>query len=125
MNKKSTLIIGDIVIIAIVTVIGFVTHDEFALQFLPRMAAMFFPLVAAWLVLALWVGLFEAQTGFKRQLLWQIPLAVIFAVPLAFIVRGLILSGMPVVPIVAVVFIAITAIALIIWRYVHFLFLKK
>ena len=53
MKNKNILIIGDIVALAIVTIVGFVTHGEGSVEYLPRMAAAYFPLVAAWLILAL------------------------------------------------------------------------
>ena len=58
LNKKNILIIGDIIAIAILTFIGFATHGEAGLSFIPRMAAIFFPSVVAWLVLAPWFGLY-------------------------------------------------------------------
>ena len=45
MNKKTTLILGDILAIAIVTVIGFISHDEFDFPYISRMGTTFFPLL--------------------------------------------------------------------------------
>ena len=52
------LIIGDILALLIITLIGFVTHDEMDVSFLGRMSAVFFPLTLAWFLLAPWLGLF-------------------------------------------------------------------
>ncbi|MCC7119338.1 MAG: DUF3054 domain-containing protein [Anaerolineales bacterium] len=125
MNKKTTLLFGDVIVIAIVTLIGFATHDELSLQFLARMAAMFFPLAGAWIILGFWLNLFEPQSAANLKALWNVALATLFAVPLAFLVRGLLLNGMPIVPIVGVVFIGVTAVGLLLWRSVYYLYVKN
>ena len=97
MNKKTILITGDLIAIAIVTVIGFATHGETGFSFLPRMAAAFFPLTLGWFVLAPWLGLFEEQVISNLKLLWRIPLAMFFVAPLAVILRAALLgtAGLP------------------------------
>ncbi|MBI3738930.1 MAG: hypothetical protein HY258_07780, partial [Chloroflexi bacterium] len=52
MKSKYILIFGDILAIAVVTIIGFATHGETNASFLPRMAAAFFPLCVSWFLLA-------------------------------------------------------------------------
>ena len=47
-NRKWILYAGDTVALAITTFIGFATHGEADLAFLPRMAAAFFPLLISW-----------------------------------------------------------------------------
>ena len=42
--KTSILIIGDILSIAVLTVIGFATHGEVGTSFISRMGTTFFPL---------------------------------------------------------------------------------
>jgi len=123
MNKKSILILGDILALAIVTIIGFVTHGEGSLEYLPRMSAAFFPLIIAWMILAPWFELFNPEVASNLKLIWRVPLAVIFTAPLALIFRGFILNG-PIIPIFAVVFTITSAFGLIVWRLIYFLFSK-
>jgi hypothetical protein len=61
MNKKTTLMLGDILAIAILTVIGFATHDEFDLSYLSRMGTTFFPMLIGWFLAATWVDLFDER----------------------------------------------------------------
>ncbi len=124
MKNKNILIIGDILALAIVTVIGFVTHGEGGMEYLPRMAAAFFPLAIAWLILAPWFELFDPQISFNLNILGRIALVVVFAAPLALVFRGLLLHT-PIIPIFAVVFTLTSAFGLILWRTIYFLFTKK
>lgn len=119
-----SLILGDILAIALVTIIGFVTHGEGGLSFLPRMAAAFFPLVVTWLILAPWFDLFNPQTASNPKLLWLPALAILFAAPLALVFRGLFLNT-PIIPIFAVVFTSTSAFGLVVWRIIYFFLIRR
>ena len=114
MNKR-ILILGDILTIALVTFIGFATHGEAGVAFLPRMAAAFFPLVAAWFLLAPWSGLFQDNVIHHARQLWRPGLTALFAAPPAVVLRGLILNA-PIIPIFAVVLGVTSAVGMMIWR---------
>jgi hypothetical protein len=114
MNKR-ILILGDILTIALVTFIGFATHGEAGVAFLPRIAAAFFPLVVAWFLLAPWFGLFQHEIIHHARQLWRPALTALFAAPLAAVLRGLILNA-PIIPIFAVVLGATLALGIVIWR---------
>ena len=114
MNKR-ILILGDILAIALVTFIGFATHGEAGVAFLPRIAAAFFPLVAAWFLLASWFGLFQDEIIHQARQLWRPALTALFAAPLAVVLRGLILNA-PIIPIFAVVLGSTLALGMLIWR---------
>ena len=112
------LVLGDVLAILIVTFIGFATHGEAEISFLPRMAAMFFPLLVAWFLFSPFLGLFQrAFTSSPRQL-WRPVLAMIFAAPLAAVLRGLLLN-MPIIPIFAAVLSATSAFGMLIWRGIY------
>lgn len=123
MNKKTILILGDIIAIAIVTVIGFVTHGETGFSFLPRMAASFFPVLAGWFLLAPWLGLFDEQVIANPKLLWRVPLAMLFAAPLAVILRAALL-GSAALPLFTLILGLTSAFGMLIWR-AFYLFLQK
>jgi hypothetical protein len=123
-KNKFFLILGDVLALAIITIVGFVTHGEGGLEYLPRMAAAFVPLVTAWLILAPWFELFGPQITFNSNILGRIVLAVVFATPLALVLRGLLLHA-PIIPIFAVVFAFTSALGLILWRVIYFLFTRK
>ena len=122
--KKSILILGDIIAILIVTVIGFATHGEADLSFLPRMSAAFFPLVIAWFLLSPFLGLFQNEITSNPKQLWRPVLAMLFAGPFAAVLRGFLLNA-PIIPIFAVVFASTSAFGILIWRGVYFLFSRK
>jgi len=114
------LIVGDALAIGLVTIIGFATHNEAGLSFLPRMAAAFFPLVLGWFLLAPSLGLFQDEIIYNARQLWRPALAALFAAPLAAVLRGLILNA-PIIPIFAVVLGVTTALGLVLWRGFYFL----
>ena len=122
--NKSVLILGDTLTIAFVTIIGFVSHGESGLSFLPRMAAIFFPLSVSWFLLAPWLGLFEKGIISHPKQLWRPALTALFAAPLAAVLRAFILNA-PVIPIFAVVLGATTALGIVIWRVLYLLFDRR
>ena len=118
MNNKIILILGDVLALAVVTVIGFTTHGETGLSFLPRMTAAFFPLCLAWFLLAPWFGLFQEQVIRSASQLWRPALVMLFAGPLAVVLRGLILNA-ALLPIFAVVLSLTSAFGMTVWRALY------
>ena len=92
MNSKRLLVLGDILAIAILTVIGFATHGEADASYLPRMGATFFPVLIAWFLITPWFGLFEEQVITNPKNLWRIAMAVLFAAPFAAVLRSVLLN---------------------------------
>ena len=120
-RRKWILYAGDALSIAALTLIGFATHGEASLSFLPRMGALFVPLVISWFLLAPWFGLFQRETIFNSKHLWRPALAMLFAVPLATVLRGWLLNT-PVLPIFAVILAGTSALGMMIWRGLYFAF---
>jgi hypothetical protein len=119
MNKR-ILILGDILAIVLITFIGFATHGEAGLSFLPRMAAALLPLVVGWFLLAPWFGLFQDEIIYNARQLWRPALTALFAAPLAAVLRGFLLNA-PIIPIFAVVLGATSAMGMLIWRGIYLL----
>jgi len=122
--KKYILVLGDIFAIAIVTVIGFATHGEVAISFLPRMAALFFPLILAWFLLAPALGVFQPEIVSNPKQLWRPAWAGLFAGPLAVVLRGFLLN-MPIIPIFAAILAGTFALGMVIWRGLYLLLNRK
>jgi len=122
----STLILaaGDIVALALVTVIGFATHGESDLTFLPRMLAAFLPLVVAWFLLSPGFGLFQQKIFTDLKQLWRPAFVMVFAGSFAAVLRGLILNA-PIIPIFAVVLSVTSAFGMLIWRTLYYLFTRN
>jgi hypothetical protein len=123
-QNRSILILGDILAIGLITLIGFATHGETDLSFLPRMAATFFPLVIGWFLLAPRLGLFHDEVIHNARQLWRPALAALFAAPLAAVLRGLMLNA-PIIPIFAIVLGVASALGMVIWRALYFLLDRK
>jgi hypothetical protein len=123
-KSKYILVIGDILAIAIVTVIGFATHGEVALSFLSRMAALFFPLIIAWFLLAPALELFQQEITSTPRHLWRPVWAGLFAGPLAVVLRGFILNA-PIIPIFAAILAGTFALGMVIWRGLYLLLNRK
>lgn len=122
--KMSILIFGDILAIALLTIIGFATHQESDYSFLPRMAAFFFPLCISWFLLAPALGLFQQHTVSNPRQLWRPVLAAFFAAPLAAVLRGFLLNA-PIIPIFAAVLAGTSALGMIIWRGLYVVIKRK
>lgn len=114
MNRK-LLISGDLAAIAILTVVGFASHDEVALTYLPRMASTFFPLVIGWFTLAPAMGLFDPERVRDARQLWRPALAGFFASQVAVILRGLWLNG-AVLPLFGLILGGSVALGMVVWR---------
>ena len=119
MTKASWILYtGDILTIAIVILIGFATHGETALSFLPRMGAIFIPLMISWFLLAPWFGLFQQEIIPHLNQLWRPAFAILFAAPLAAVLRGLILNA-PIIPIFVIVLGGTLALGMTLWRAIY------
>jgi len=124
MQNRSVLILGDIFALGLVIIIGFATHGETDLSFLPRVAATFFPLLIGWFLLAPRLGLFQDEVIHSARQLWRPALTALFAAPLAAVLRGLILNA-PIIPIFAVVLGVVSALGMVMWRALYFLLNRK
>lgn len=114
-NSKSVLITGDIIVLALISVIGFVSHGETGLSFLPRMLTTFIPLVVSWLLIAPWLGLFDAQITSEPKQLWRPPLAMLLAAPMTSILRATLLNGVA-LPLFTLILGGSAALGVFIWR---------
>lgn len=121
--KQYFLILGDILALLLVTMIGFASHGEANASFVPRMAAAFFPLLIAWFLLAPFLELFRPEITSNSKQLWRPAFTMIFAGPLAAVLRGLILNA-PIIPSFAVVLSLTSAFGLLVWRTI-FLFMNR
>ena len=116
--------LGDILAMLAITLIGFATHGELNTSFITRMSALFFPLIIAWFLLSPWFGLFQTEIISNPRQLWRPALAMLFAVPLAAVLRGLILNA-PIIPIFAVILMATSAFGMFVWRGIYFFLNRK
>ena len=122
--KNYFLILGDILAILAITLIGFATHAELNTSFITRMSALFFPSVIAWFLLSPWFGLFQTEIISNPKHLWRPVLAMLFATPVAAVLRGLILNA-PIIPIFVAVLGITSAFGMLFWRGLFFFLSRK
>jgi hypothetical protein len=123
MSNRYILVIGDMLTIFVITVVGFGTHAEVGLSYLPRIAETFFPVSVAWFILAPWFGLYHNETVVNARQLWRPAFVMIFVGPLAALMRGFLLDS-PVIPIFGLVLSITNALGVIFWRTLFF-FLRR
>jgi len=121
---KKILLLGDALALAVTTIIGFATHGETDLSFLPRFLAIFIPLITAWFLIAPWFGLFQLENTSSLKQLWRVPLVMLIAVPLAVSARSLILQT-DIVPIFMLALGGTSALGMMIWRFLFLLLNRK
>ena len=123
-KSKWTLIAGDILALAIITVIGFASHGETDISFLPRMFTTFIPLAVSWFLLAPWLGLFNAQITSDPKQLWRPPLAMLLATPMTAILRAAMLSAVA-LPLFTLILGGSAALGILIWRGIYVFWGRK
>ena len=124
LNQKSILILGDTFTIAIITIIGFATHNEAGVAFIPRMGTTFFPLLIGWFLIAPWFGLFDEQASSNPKNIWRALLAMLFVAPLASILRSALLHSAA-LPIFTLVLGGTNALGLLLWRGIYLLLVQR
>lgn len=123
-NSKSILIAGDILALAIITVIGFATHGETDISLLPRMLTTFIPLVVSWFLIAPWLGLFDSQITLAPKQLWRPPLAMLLAAPMTTILRAAMLNTVA-LPLFTLILGGSAALGMLVWRGLYLWWQKK
>lgn len=114
-NQLIFLIAVDVLVLLVVTWLGFATHDRSLVD--GRWLMTFIPLVLSWFLAAPGLGLYRAGVADRVQDFWRPVLAAVLAAPLAVLLRALWLQQ-TVIPIFGLVMIAMTAAGMLLWRIV-------
>jgi hypothetical protein len=117
------LYIGDIVTIAIVTMIGFASHGTLS-DAGSRMLSTFIPLLISWFLAAPFLGLYDPEKIINYRELWRVVLAGVFAAPLAALLRGILLNA-PVQTVFVLVLGGVSILGMLIWRAVYMIVLSR
>jgi hypothetical protein len=117
--NRYVLIAGDIITLAIVTIVGFASHGT-ADTAGSRMLTTFIPLVAAWLLIAPYLKVYDRNIVLEGSQLWRPLWAMVLATPMAAWLRGLMLSS-PILPVFVVILGGVSAVAILIWRGLYWL----
>ncbi|MEE9188570.1 MAG: DUF3054 domain-containing protein [Anaerolineales bacterium] len=117
--QRFVLIAGDIITLAIVTVIGFASHGT-ADTAGSRILTTLIPLVVAWFLIAPFLQVYDNQISRDGRQLWRPLWAMILASPMAAWLRGLMLSS-PILPIFVIILGGVSAVAILVWRGIFWL----
>lgn len=124
--RKSTwsLIVGDVITLAVITVIGFASHGETDISFVPRMLTTFLPLMVSWFLIAPWLGLFNTQITSDPKQLWRPLLSILLAAPMTAILRATMLNSVA-LPLFTLILGGSAAIGMLVWRSLYLWWSKK
>lgn len=122
-KAQSLLLIGDIIVLGIVTVVGFASHGTAGTAG-TRMLTTFVPLVIAWLLVAPFLGVYNLASVQNVRQLWRPFWAMVLAGPMAAWLRGVLL-GAPIQPIFVIVLGGVSALSLLAWRTLYALVVKR
>jgi hypothetical protein len=117
-GRARLLVLGDGISIALITLLGFAAHGELSLSSLPRMLVTFLPLALSWFLLAPWLRLFDPGISANPRQAWRPVLGMLFAAPLAAVLRGLLL-GAVVLPLFVAVLAGTGALSMLAWRTIY------
>lgn len=117
------LILGDLLVLSLVTVFGFASHGEISSGGI-RMLTTFLPLIISWFLVAPFLGAYDIQLSAKFRQLWRPFYAMVLAAPFAAFLRGVMLGNAPVLPVFVVVLGGVSALAILVWRVIYFLFAR-
>jgi hypothetical protein len=110
---------GDVLVLALVTVYGFASHDQLGTAG-ARMLTTFVPLLISWFLVSPHLQAFDLQRAAQARDLWRPFWAMVLAAPLAVFIRAVMLST-AINPIFVVIIGGVAALALLAWRTI-FLF---
>lgn len=108
------LILGDSVVLALVTVAGFATHGTLNSAG-GRLLATYAPLLATWLMLAALLGQFKTEYLNQPRQLWRVVVGMALASLAAALGRAAWTGGV-ISPLFVLILVAINTLAMLVWR---------
>ena len=124
-KKIIPLLLGDTFAVAVITAVGFLSHNTLFTAPLIRIAATFFPTLVAWLLIAPWLGLYNSDINSDWRQLWRSGWAIVLAAPLAAFFRSLMLGNLPILPVFVAVLASTSALGMIVWRGIWWVIVRK
>jgi hypothetical protein len=112
-SPQKWLLVGDILAILIVSLIGFFTHYGEIRGW--RWLSTFLPVLAGWLAIAPWLGVYRPEIWRSPLHAWRAGLAAFLSAPLAAWLRGAWLES-PILPLFVLVLGLTNALGFLIWR---------
>lgn len=122
--QKLTLLAGDLLALAVVTLYGFASHDTL-LTAGTHMLTTFLPLAVSWLLVGPHLGVYNVQRSTDWRQLWRPFWAMVLAGPLAAWMRAVLLGSTPILPLFVVVLGGFAALGLLAWRLLYWLVVRR
>lgn len=122
-RMKILLVAGDSLVLGLVTTYGFASHDMLGTAGW-RMFSTFGPLLLSWFLISPHLLVFDLDRTAQPGQLWRPFWAMVLAGPLAAFLRGMLLNA-PIIPLFVIVLGGTAAIALLIWRTLFLIFLRR
>lgn len=113
-KRLALLFTGDVLALALVTLIGFASHGELNSAG-KRMLTTFFPLLAGWLLTGPALGAYDLDRVTEPRLLWRPAWAMFLGGAVAAGLRGWWLNA-PIIPIFLFVLSSVGAVGMLLWR---------
>ena len=114
-STQRTAVIGDAVVLALLTIIGFATH--LTLDAFGRMLATGVTALLAWAAVAPFLGVYRPSVISDPRSVWRVAWAWLLAAPLATFLRGAVL-GRDIPPAFVAAVILVNGLGLLLWRIV-------
>jgi hypothetical protein len=116
-SPRMILLIGDTFTLALTTLIGFSFHGTLGSE-RGRLFTTILPSLAAWLLIAPHLGVYDPQRAAQLRQVWRPFWAVLLSAPMAAWLRAIWLNS-AVVPIFVVVLGGVNALAILLWRSIY------
>lgn len=114
-DSQRKAIIGDVAVLAFLTLVGFATHRT--LDALGRISVTLVVSLIAWSAVAPFLGVYSPTVIDDPKAIWRVGWAWLLAAPLAMFLRGAML-GMDISPTFVAVTIGVNGFGLVMWRAV-------
>ena len=114
----AVLLVGDLVTAAVVTLAGFASHNTLTTAGV-RIWTTFLPLLAAWILVGVHVGVFDLQKAAEPRELWRPFWTMILAAPLFGLLRAWMLGVDSISATFLVVLGGIGALSMLAWRAIY------
>jgi hypothetical protein len=122
-SSHAVLMLGDILILGIVTLVGFASHQALDTAG-AHMFTTFLPLAAAWFLIAPHLKVYDLGTVSQPKELWRPFWSIWLAAPLMGLLRALWLDTL-VVPIFVLVIGGVSSLAILLWRGLFAFFFSR
>ena len=117
------LILGDLIVLLLLTVYGFLSHETLTSAGW-RIPAFFFPLALGWFLAAPWLGLYDPERVRDPRQLWRVVWAWLLAAPFGLVLRAILLQRV-LIPIFALVAGGIGLGFFLVWRLLYALYRRR